>query len=544
MDTNATNGIENTEVDLVDERTLDNPTNVEQNGGNGQHTASEQVFEENMNSSHMEAQTDNIDDNAQSLNEGNTENADSQSLTTRPKRQTKPTLKSVQNRMQTEEFKTTKLWDKVQSAITTLQTTPDSIPQIRFAISKVRAAFHDYHMSIVSYIDYLVRVGTLECTEEREKIEHILDYHKYYVDTVVTESNERKKELTAEMGSARLSSRASSRASSASSAALRAQARGDAAAAIKKAELQKKRNEIESQSALQIQEQELALSRQKINEKARLEQLRLEEEAAVAVAKVTAIENELGISDPQGLDLPEEHVDEKVNNYLENQYEFTPDNIDIAQPFQQQHSATQPFQQQHSATQPFQQQHSATQPFQQQHSATQPFQQQHPATQPFQQQHPAAQPFQQQHPATQPFQQQHPATQPFQQQHPATQPFQQQHPAAQPSQPLDPMTSAFHPTTQTSPPSKPGQDTMKSYIDFMARRELIANKIEKFDDQPGNYHVWKESFQNMIRHVNITPSEELSLITEHTTKNSKKLVQQLRSAYIKNPAKGVKEVWS
>ncbi|CAB3978844.1 Hypothetical predicted protein [Paramuricea clavata] len=84
---------------------------------------------------------------------------------------------------------------------------------------------------------------------------------------------------------------------------------------------------------------------------------------------------------------------------------------------------------------------------------------------------------------------------------------------------------------------------MKSYIDFMARRELIANKIEKFDDQPGNYHVWKESFQNMIRHVNITPSEELSLITEHTTKNSKKLVQQLRSAYIKNPAKGVIGVW-
>ena len=77
----------------------------------------------------------------------------------------------------------------------------------------------------------------------------------------------------------------------------------------------------------------------------------------------------------------------------------------------------------------------------------------------------------------------------------------------------------------------------------MARRELIANKIEKFDDQPGNYNIWKESFQNMIRHVHITPSEELSLITEHTTKNSKNLVQQLRSAYIENPEKGVKEVW-
>jgi hypothetical protein len=150
MDTNATNGIENTEVDLVDERTLDKPTSVEQNGGNGQHTASEQVFEKNTNSSPIEAQTDNINDTAQSLKEGNTQNADSQSLITRPKRQTKASLKSVQNRMQTKEFKTTKSWDKVQSGITTLQTMPDSIPQIRFAISKVHAAFHDcHHMSIV-----------------------------------------------------------------------------------------------------------------------------------------------------------------------------------------------------------------------------------------------------------------------------------------------------------------------------------------------------------------------------------------------------------
>ncbi|CAB4000156.1 Hypothetical predicted protein [Paramuricea clavata] len=90
-----------------------------------------------MNSSHIEAQTDNIDDNAQSPNEGNTKKCRHGCLITRPKRQTNPTLKSVQNRVQTEEFKTTKLWDKVQSAITTLQTTPDSIPQIRFAITKI-----------------------------------------------------------------------------------------------------------------------------------------------------------------------------------------------------------------------------------------------------------------------------------------------------------------------------------------------------------------------------------------------------------------------
>ena len=76
----------------------------------------------------------------------------------------------------------------------------------------------------------------------------------------------------AEMGSARISSHASST----SSAALRVQTRGEAAAATKKAEC-KKRNPIESQLALQIQEQELALSHQKLKERARLEQLRLKE---------------------------------------------------------------------------------------------------------------------------------------------------------------------------------------------------------------------------------------------------------------------------
>ena len=52
----------------------------------------------------------------------------------------------------------------------------------------------------------------------------------------------------------------------------------------------------------EVQEYELALSCQKINENARLEKRRLQEEAAVAVAKVTAIEDELGISDPWEID--------------------------------------------------------------------------------------------------------------------------------------------------------------------------------------------------------------------------------------------------
>ncbi|CAB4036673.1 Hypothetical predicted protein [Paramuricea clavata] len=85
---------------------------------------------------------------------------------------------------------------------------------------------------------------------------------------------------------------------------------------------------------------------------------------------------------------------------------------------------------------------------------------------------------------------------------------------------------------------------MKSCIEFMAGRELIDNKIEKFDKNPEYFHTWKLSFKNMTRNINITPSEELSLIIEYTTNESKKLVQKLRNAYIENPEKGVAEVWT
>ena len=84
---------------------------------------------------------------------------------------------------------------------------------------------------------------------------------------------------------------------------------------------------------------------------------------------------------------------------------------------------------------------------------------------------------------------------------------------------------------------------MGTYIGFMARRELISNKIEKFDDRPENYHTWRGSFENMIAGVKISPSEQLSLIIEYTTNESKRLAQRLRNAYIDNPGEGLKEVW-
>ena len=77
----------------------------------------------------------------------------------------------------------------------------------------------------------------------------------------------------------------------------------------------------------------------------------------------------------------------------------------------------------------------------------------------------------------------------------------------------------------------------------MARRELISNKIEKFDNRPENYTTWRATFRNMTREVNITGSKELALMIEHTTGEPKRLVQRLCNAYAENPAAGVREFW-
>ena len=46
----------------------------------------------------------------------------------------------------------------------------------------------------------------------------------------------------------------------------------------------------------------------------------------------------------------------------------------------------------------------------------------------------------------------------------------------------------------------------------MARRELVTNKVEKFDNRPENYRTWKASIENMVRDINPTASQTITLL--------------------------------
>jgi hypothetical protein len=75
---------------------------------------------------------------------------------------------------------------------------------------------------------------------------------------------------------------------------------------------------------MRIQQEEMALARRKKEEQAHMESLLLEEEAAVAIAKAKAIDNELGIENPlddlQELELPETNATQKVADFISEQH--------------------------------------------------------------------------------------------------------------------------------------------------------------------------------------------------------------------------------
>lgn len=381
----------------------------------------------------------------------------------RPKRSAKPSEKHIKNRLQSDEAKLDKLWRNTTNALAKLHETPDSADQIKSHTSEVRSLLHQYRTVSLSLLEFLGDLSDPQYQKEYETLQRLTNNRSQYIQTVIDEANERKREIMLETSSSRRSrSSRNSRSSATSSTAARALAKAEATAALKKVEMQKWRSLRETRSALEIQQQELTLAQRKLEEKARMETLRLEEEAVVAVTKFQAIDRELSFvenQEPEPLNLPRDDPVERVQRYV------------ISQHFQEPPPTLS-----------------------------------NPAIDP----------------------QSH-------QVNPQVQ-------GTPPKEELNPTANMFTPQPQNCR-TGPNPNPMSAYINFMARRELIANKTQKFDDNPRNFHGWKESFKNMIRDINITPNEELSLIIEHTCNESKKLAQRLRNAYINKPTEGVAIVW-
>ena len=200
----------------------------------------------------------------------------------------------------------------------------------RWGIHSLTLIISWYQLEILAMQEFTASASSAELIEDRKRLEETAISRKAFLDNALKDAKDQMKNLLLEMGSAGMqSSTTSSVISSVTSARLKAKAK--VAAALKRAELQRQRMEIEARSALLVEQEELALARHKQNEKARLEALRLDEEGALALATARAIDEELNESDLsvdkesfRAPDLPPVSPKHRVLEYLDAQNELFP----------------------------------------------------------------------------------------------------------------------------------------------------------------------------------------------------------------------------
>lgn len=78
---------------------------------------------------------------------------------------------------------------------------------------------------------------------------------------------------------------------------------------------------------------------------------------------------------------------------------------------------------------------------------------------------------------------------------------------------------------------------------MLLRKELLLSRLSTFDEEPGNFHAWKNSFRSVTTELKASPREELDLLTKHLGKESARYAQSLRASNSSNPARGLDLLW-
>ncbi|XP_039902004.1 uncharacterized protein LOC120742644 isoform X1 [Simochromis diagramma] len=81
------------------------------------------------------------------------------------------------------------------------------------------------------------------------------------------------------------------------------------------------------------------------------------------------------------------------------------------------------------------------------------------------------------------------------------------------------------------------------FAQYMARRDLIISGLYQFDDRPENYRAWCSSFTSAIAEVQLTPIQELDLMTKWLGRESSDQVKRIRSVYVNNPTLALYKAW-
>ncbi|XP_069801384.1 uncharacterized protein [Dendropsophus ebraccatus] len=82
-----------------------------------------------------------------------------------------------------------------------------------------------------------------------------------------------------------------------------------------------------------------------------------------------------------------------------------------------------------------------------------------------------------------------------------------------------------------------------NFAKFFAKRELVTKGLVKFTDRAENYRAWRISFQNAIRGLDLSCSEELDLLVKWLGSESVEHAKRIRDININHPDTGLRMVW-
>lgn len=85
--------------------------------------------------------------------------------------------------------------------------------------------------------------------------------------------------------------------------------------------------------------------------------------------------------------------------------------------------------------------------------------------------------------------------------------------------------------------------SVNDFIRYFARREIVATGLVQFNDKPQNFRAWERSFNNAIRGLDLTASEEMDFVLKWLGKESAEHAEQIRAIHINNPVAGLEMIW-
>ena len=89
----------------------------------------------------------------------------------------------------------------------------------------------------------------------------------------------------------------------------------------------------------------------------------------------------------------------------------------------------------------------------------------------------------------------------------------------------------------------PTTNNAQDFAKYLIRKELVSTGLLQFDDKPENYWAWKTSFISATKDLDVSPREELNLLTKLLGPKSSEQAKRIRAVHILNPAAGAKMVW-